>query len=1057
MKLKVFVLILCFFMVSSVSFRSAAQDLSVESLRTQSYVEDISFCGNWKDAGQSIAGLRLEPSRSTITQDAYLIHLDKVDKKGYGGALNLKYFTGLSYDFLRRNLPGKKVSVDLFIPRESVSPNPEVPNRLRVTVKSEKNGSWTEYYNGGEWRRVTKEGIYHFEINIPDKPVKMETGKTFYPDHTALVCIEYFLLEGSTYHPYITLYFTNFQIDGIDLDPASLKWQMMKNGYAIKDEFLPAIPAGSTIINAIGSEENLLCPVPDTQTGNENLFMDTSVFIPKALRSENGALALTVQDKKSSHTVVKKFDSCNAEGKISLAMPLEDGVKNKTINIQMKTLKTHDKSMEPIVLEPLKIRMGRLIPFDDKWKVRDIQGLGGYKYIEIRRDGACNGMAVAALGNNLYQLDATVRLQGGIDWNNPYYRAELMRPFDKDGANMENMHLEVMVSPLTDTTDLWQRPYRARLGLLDVNDKVMFGPNFSLSEGITKTLYLDVSTSNPIARGLTMDGFDEKNVKAILINIEATHARVPARDIKLSFTNLTIRPTKETEVKKPVPIDFSHFKRNPGVWEISKLIKNRGGYVVGINYPFPVVDVPKDVMEVPQVYPTVGKKPNDKIHLGFSGDITKNQAIKDFTKFAENDIELVRIFLMGHLEGVFTWNADGSDIAGFGAGDKNLVKKLAGMRVEKLAAYLNKSSDEVFKTTADGVLLGLEAKVIDDFFGLLDVLETVEKNTGKRVYVILSMYDFMFADAVTREGPGGKYVVGEHVQIATERAAKAKAEVVVWKILKTLSEDRRFHRYVACVKVMNEPANAAALTTKENFTDLVNFVAENLYLFKDAVGPSVPVSVGFESWKDNLQYWTIIKDGIDLMMPHYWESLESYNINKEGLWPLDMPSSEIWEKLGTQPLGRPTGIGEISPGGNLKKNLFDIERAGHDFALAWSYSGHDGHDVKPVMDSIIQYQTGTRELIKLKKIGAKNLKLAFTYLLRLRSLFEAEKKASELKGPYNDKMFEEEFLSFLCENIKDYPSTNFRNIVEKVLTIAALKGIPLTRKNITYLWMRASM
>jgi len=129
----------------------------------------------------------------------------------------------------------------------------------------------------------------------------------------------------------------------------------------------------------------------------------------------------------------------------------------------------------------MKIRVGRLVPFDNKWRIRDIQGLGGYKYIEIRNDGINNGISVTELGNNLYQLDLTARLKGGVDWKNPYYRVELMRPFDKGAVNMENMHLEVSVSPLTDTTDLWQKPYRARIGLLDVNDKVMLGPNFSLS------------------------------------------------------------------------------------------------------------------------------------------------------------------------------------------------------------------------------------------------------------------------------------------------------------------------------------------------------------------------------------------------------------------------------------------------------------------------------------------------------------------------------------------------------------------------------------------------
>lgn len=1067
-------------MLSSVSFRSAAQDLSVESLKKEPYIEGITLKSNWNSSNLSFKELTLDKSKNiapspilTLSSYAYLIHIDKIDKKGYGGALNLKYYSGLPYDYLRKKLPGKTMYVDVYIPKESVSPNAEVPNRLRVTIKSEKDGKWADYYDGSEWRRVTKEGFYHFEIKIPEKALKMETGKTFYPDYATLVCVEYFLLEGSAYHPYLNFYFTNFRIDGIAINPDDLKWQMMKNGYAVKDEFLPSVTAGSSIMGDIGNGSALRSDGiknngswPAAHITNDNLYISAPVFIPKELRGPEGAAALIIKDAKTERSVVKTFDSCNAEGKVTLTLPfkgfseeknLEEAVKNKKIDIRISTRKAHHAGMEPIVVEPVGIKVGRLIAFDNKWKVRDVQGLGGYPYIEIRNDNATNGIAVKELADNLYQLEANIRLKGGIDWKNPYYRVELMRPFDGSGADMENMRLEVTVSPLTKTTDMWQRPYRARLGLLDFNNKIMFGPNFSLSDGISKTLYLNVSTSNPIARGIIMDGFDEHNVKAILINIEATHSRVEAKDMKLLFSDLVIKLGKDKKPVKPVDIDFSRFKRNVKDWEITKLIKNRGGYLVGINYPFPVVDIGKDVMEVPQVYPTVGKKPNDKIHLGFSSEITGKKAIEDFKKFAANDVELVRVFLMGHLEGVFTWNESGTDIAEFGGGDEPLIERLGKMRVEELAEYLNKNDEAIFKRTEEGLLPGLEPKVLEDFFGLLAILEKVEKETGKKVYVILSMYDFMFADGFTREGPYGKYTVGEHPGIATDRNAKAKAEALIWKVLKILAKDERFHRYVACVEVMNEPANAEALATKENFTTLVNFVAENLYLFKDAVGPSIPVSVGFESWRENLKHWMVIGGGIDMMMPHYWESLESYNINKNGLWPLDAPSGELWENLGTKPEGRPTGIGEISPGGNLKKNLFEIEKAGYDFALAWSYSGHDGHDVKPVMDSIVQYQAGMRELIKLKKNDTKNLKRAFSYLLQLRSLFEAERKIAFPKNAGVNRDSDEAFLSYISKNMKDYSSTNFSEIIETIRTIAILKGVPLTHKNIVYLWMRARM
>jgi len=175
-------------------------------------------------------------------------------------------------------------------------------------------------------------------------------------------------------------------------------------------------------------------------------------------------------------------------------------------------------------------------------------------------------------------------------------------------------------------------------------------------------------------------------------------------------------------------------------------------------------------------------------------------------------------------------------------------------------------------------------------------------------------------------------------------------------LMKMLKEDDRFYRYVAAVEIMNEPANGTKLATRERFADLVNFVGEGLYLLKDALGPTIPVSVGFRSWPYDLAYWRPVGEGIDLLIPHYWESLESYNIDTPGLWPLDMPVEELWKFLGQSPDGRLTGMGEISPVGNLTRNLDRLKKAGYDFALIWSYSGHDGHDAKPVMNKISAYQ-----------------------------------------------------------------------------------------------------
>ncbi|MFH0763592.1 MAG: hypothetical protein V1927_01130 [Candidatus Omnitrophota bacterium] len=1071
MKNKHLILILLFFVVLSTTFGSSAQNVSIEGLKKQGYAEDAITENHWKIDYPAINNPEVAQKKSVnpgvrnASSETYIVHSDYLDKKGYGGALNIRYFSGLSYDYLQKNLPGRTISLSIYVPKESVSPNKDVPNRLRVTIKSEKNGIWADYYDGSEWKGVESEGVYTFKIKIPEKPVKMNTGKIFYPDYTTLICVEYFMLEGEEYHSHITFYFYDFRIDGIDLNPKNLKWQFMKNGYVVKDAFLPNIPDSSAIIDNAGNSIELEHAGMDTSNTNDaaesvitdNSYLVSPVSIPRKLLGKNGIVALTVKDGQKTDTAVRKFNTANAEGKIFIAMPLKGFApeknikgftKNKKISFLMKSVNAHGADMEPIVIEPIKIRTGRLIPFDMKWSARDVQGLGGYEYIEIRSDGLINkeGITVKELGDNLYQANITVRLKGGIDWNSPYYRVELMRKFDNGPVDLDNMRLELEISPLTDTTNMWQKPYRIRLGVLDINDKVMFGPNFSLSDGLSKTLYLDVSSTNPQPRGLVMPGFNLKKIKAIIINMEATHARLESKDLRILLANLSISPKKNVPAKEAKSIDFSRLKRNIDRWQMMKIIKNNGGYVAALNYPFPVVDVSQDIMEVPQVYPTVGRKPNDKMHFGFSGVITRKKVLEDFKKFVSEEVGVVRLFTLGHLEGVFKWDEKGEDIAAFEGNYEPIIRDAGKLSVEKFAEFLSSNEEGFFQKNEAGRLVGFEEHVIKDFEALLDILEEVEKETGKKLFVIISMFDFMFADDITKEGPFGKYVVGEHQRIVTDPTTRAKCEALIWKLLRTLAKDRRFYDYVACVEVMNEPANAAALVTKENFTNLVDFVMENLYLFKDALGPDIPVTIGFESWPDNLAYWKGASEGIDILMPHYWESLESYNINQEGLWPLDMNAGELWKKLGTEPKGRPTGIGEIGPGGNLKKNLFVLEKAGYDFALAWSYSGHDGHDVKPVMDSVSQYQIGSREFLKIMNRPSDELKKAFDFLLQARASFEAA------GGNDNESMF----ITRASEDIKNMGDESLKKTLKTLLEISVLKNIQLTRQNILYIWSKAS-
>jgi len=395
----------------------------------------------------------------------------------------------------------------------------------------------------------------------------------------------------------------------------------------------------------------------------------------------------------------------------------------------------------------------------------------------------------------------------------------------------------------------------------------------------------------------------------------------------------------------------------------------------------------------------------------------------------------VRLLVLGHLEGVFDWDEKNRGIKGF---DESVIQEMSAMGAERFAAFLNANEDVIFERTAHGHYSGLEEHVLDDFFAILEVLEKIERETGKRILVVLALYDFMLGDGKTAEGPFLAYSVGEHPEIVTDTLTKTKANALLWKIVKTLSRDDRFYRYVAGVEVMNEPANASALATRENFNDLLNFVGENLYLLKDAAGPSVPVTVGFRSWPGDLRYWAPFARGIDILMPHYWESLESYNIDKPGLWSLDTPAENLWEYLGTTAQGRLTGIGEISPGADIKKNLLRAERSGYDFALVWSYSGHDAHDAKVVLEDISEYQRGSKKLSEIKKISPALFKQAVTYLLKAMYAFDGNDDIA-LKSPGHDGKFREYLAGILDKS----GNTDLKNTVREIIDICDLKNIEL--------------
>jgi len=931
------------------------------SFFTEGYKKDIILDGAWintaerpaHDTSDNKTGKKL----TRIYQNIYFIHSSGIDtgkrRSSRGGVLNLQYFSGISYEYLRKQLPGKTINLEVYIPAVSISPNAVIPNRLRASLKAETDGKWVEYYGQKEWITVKNPGVYNIEINVPEKPVKLSAG-LFNPSDIKLFCVDYWLMEGSKHNDNVSLCISNFEIEDIDIKPDKIQWQSSCDGYADKHDFLPCFSPESTFITGMGKEMNLTFKL-----SRENAlhcektgiyFLDFACHIPKELKNSDMNITISTRDDNNTlRSYSRDLGSCTTEGKLFIPVPLYPNLSNE-LRLNITSSIEHTSSMMPIILDPIKRKQGQLVSFSEDWKIRDVQEQGGYS--DWRFPANLKGLP--------YQMTSTFRLRGGIDWHNPHYKVELVKALNRAPVNMQDMKMELIISPLTDTTEKWQRPYRARIGLLDTDGNVMFGPNISLSEGVTQFAELEVSTDNPIPKGLVFPKFDPKKVKSLVINLEASHANAPVKDLDISFINFVLRPQELFEQKRINDIDFSRFEIRPESWEFTKMIRSQGGYGIGMNFPFPDVDVPKDILEVPLVYPCVGKKPNDLVHLGFSSKITGQATYETFKKLAETNIGIIRLLILGHLEGIFTWDENGKYILGFLDNDRELALRLSKMPIEELVNYLNMNEEILFNNTHSGKfgyrqIPGLEEHVLADFIALLDIMERVENQTDKRLLLIASLYDFTVADGITKEGPLKRFPVGEHIEVIIDPVTRMKAHCILWKLMKTLREDARFHRYIGIAEIMNEPFNACAVVNRRHFAEMVNFVGEGLYVLKDTLGPDIPVSVGFRSWPYDLAFWSNIRDGVDVLMPHYWESLESYNIDTPGLWPLDMKADLFWQYFRSRKNGRMTGIGEISPGGDLRNNLNRIARSGFDFALIWSYSGHDGHDAKPIMNILAEY------------------------------------------------------------------------------------------------------
>ncbi|MFA6079685.1 MAG: hypothetical protein WC779_08080, partial [Candidatus Omnitrophota bacterium] len=148
--------------------------------------QDLILKGSWEttDGTQPIQIKQTDSHLSIVNTGCFLPSSWKRNEKiSYGVALDLKYYSGISYEYIRKNISGKTISVDVFIPKGSISQDDTRPSRLRVCLKSEKNGEWAEYYGDDGLISVKDEGMYKITLKVPDRAVATRSGKIFSPEN----------------------------------------------------------------------------------------------------------------------------------------------------------------------------------------------------------------------------------------------------------------------------------------------------------------------------------------------------------------------------------------------------------------------------------------------------------------------------------------------------------------------------------------------------------------------------------------------------------------------------------------------------------------------------------------------------------------------------------------------------------------------------------------------------------------------------------------------------------------------------------------------------------
>jgi hypothetical protein len=501
---------------------------------------------------------------------------------------------------------------------------------------------------------------------------------------------------------------------------------------------------------------------------------------------------------------------------------------------------------------------------------------------------------------NAHEGVLRVHLEGGLE-DRPRKCGEVLfalppawsgRPW----GNRATVRAQVRVDPvfLGKGKRNWQQAHRARLFLEDRRGRRQYLPHIAIVDRPTQTdgwlaLSGRPTIDLPMPLGFTDPGFDPGHVAKVGLNVEAFNREgeevagaIELRDVGVSF-GPAVKAAVLPALASVRAGEAARAKKMEARW------RERLGerpFVVGVNLAWPSARSPDgEIMQLYGRYLDAGERWYDTlwdvgtpaVAAGVRQDFQQIRAL--FGAPA-----LVRVFLFGDLRSGFTFDDSGGPVAITPRARENMKK-----------------------------LLDLAAE--------------------EKVVLVPALLDFTMADGRAHSGPNGKWSAGEHLDLVTDPAKRARLATLLGDFVRAFAG----HPAVLAWEVMNEPENAAAAVTLEHFADLQRLQVAVV----DAIHAAGELAtIGHRSTEDAARFFRG-RVATDLGQAHYYPLVDTR--------PNPTPfATRMVPVFGPLPAG--WGEAQARPG-KIGAQVRTVRDAGHRYLLLWSWRGHeetgDGFAVKP--------------------------------------------------------------------------------------------------------------